>query len=112
MAFFILSRFESLVLGQSIHFNAISTSTIKTYTRTIFHQKKECIKLKVFLFFLYESVSFYIFAADTYSAKEKTTEFEPFVSLNLISYEKNIAYPPFVLHWTSSQRTVRIRKGT
>ena len=86
-------------------------SRTKTYTRTILY-KKECIKLKVFLFFLYESVSFYIFAADTHSAKEKTTEFEPFVSLNLISYEKNIAYPPFVLHWTSSQRTVRIRKGT
>ena len=57
---------------------------------------------KSFSVFLYKSVSFNIFAADTYSAKKKTTEFEPFVSLNLISYEKNIAYPPFVLHRTSS----------
>ncbi len=101
MAFFILSRFESLVLGQSIHFNAISTSTIKTYTRTIFYQKR-MYQTKSFLFFLYESVSFYIFAADTYSAKEKTTEFKPFVSLIFISYGKTITYPPSVLHWTSS----------
>ena len=57
---------------------------------------------KSFSVFLYESVSFNTFAADTYSAKEKTTEFEPFVSLNFISYEKTIAYPPFVLHRTSS----------
>ena len=102
MAFFILSRFESFVLGQSIHFNAISTSTIKTYTRTIFYQKRMYQTKSFSVFFLYESVSFYIFAADTYSAKEKTTEFESFVSPNPISYEKTITYPPSVLHWTSS----------
>ena len=66
---------------------------------------------KSFSVFLYESVSFNTFAADTHSAKEKTTEFEPFVSLNFISYGKTITYPPSVLHWTSSQRTIRIWKG-
>ena len=34
------------------------------------------------------------------SLSKNATEFEPFVSLNFMSYEKTITYPPFVLHRT------------